>query len=165
MVLENAVSTNIILSLLGLVLFKFVESLPLRDFQTVLKSSSKLTKYHFQSFLLFTGTQTVVTFLNVHSKIVSSHARIEKTIEEQSVFLGSHVSEESKCGSFFFFFLAKCLSYDILQSPLSSQSRTSNLREKNVQLIFKYSALGEPLYWNIRCPWPCLSNQHARNSI
>lgn len=105
MVLENAISTNIILSLLGLVLFKFVESLPLRDFQTVLKSSSKLTKYHFQSFLLFTGTQTVVTFLNVHSKIVSSHARIEKTIEEQSVFLGSHVSEESKCGSFFFFFL------------------------------------------------------------
>ena len=43
MALENAVSTNMILSLLGPVLSKFVESLPLRDFQTVLKSSSKLT--------------------------------------------------------------------------------------------------------------------------
>lgn len=163
MALENAVSTNMILSLLGPVLSKFVESLPLRDFQTVLKSSSKLTKYHSQSFLLFTGTQTVVTFLNVHSKIVSSHARIEKTIEEQPVFLGSHVSEESKCGSFFFFSCKISVIWHLAKSFVITEQNIK-FKEKT-QLIFKCSALREPLYWNMRCPWPSLSNQPARNSI
>lgn len=100
MALENAVSTNIILSFLGLALFKFVESLPLRDF-----------KIFFQAYYISFPKLSALywdTYSSNGSKWAFKHRLLpcthRKTIEEQPVCLGSHVSEESKCGSFLFFF-------------------------------------------------------------